>query len=218
MVSLKKYDLSGKELEEISVNDEMLNVPLKAQSLKDYVVALRNNKRQWSANTKRRSEVKATKKKPHPQKGTGRARQGAISAPHYKGGGSVFGPKPKFDQHVRINQKEKQAAIQYLLSEKIKGGNLHILQLGEMKEPKTKLASDFINKIGLTNKRILMVGDSSSDNKNSTAAFVMSLRNIPKTAFAPTSSISGADLMLGDELIVMDTVFEELMTFLRRDA
>ena len=96
--------------------------------IKDYIVALRANARQWSANTKTRSEVKHTTKKPHPQKGQGRARQGSLVSPQYRGGGRVFGPKPKFDQHVRINQKERKAAIRFFLAEKLKENRVWLIE------------------------------------------------------------------------------------------
>src|SRR4029079_6416271 len=102
--------------------------------VKDYIIALRANARQWSANTKGRSEVSHSTKKPHPQKGGGRARQGSLVAPQYKGGGRVFAPKPKFEQHVRINRKERQAAIRFLISEKWKANKLHIVDSFELNE------------------------------------------------------------------------------------
>src|ERR1700728_4248990 len=112
--------------------------------IKDYIVALRENARQWSANTKGRSEVNHTTKKPHPQKGGGRARQGMLSAPQYKGGGRVFGPRPKFDQHVRINKKERKAAIRFLLGEKIRNHKIHIIETTEMDAPKTSTIANFV--------------------------------------------------------------------------
>ena len=92
---------------------------------------------------KSRSEVNHTTKKPHPQKGGGRARQGSLAAPQYKGGGRVFGPKPKFDQHVRINKKERKAAIRFLIGEKIRENKLHIIEHTEMDAPKTKTIANF---------------------------------------------------------------------------
>src|SRR5208282_3594426 len=106
--------------------------------IKDYTVAIRNNARQWSASTKGRKEINRTGKKPHPQKGQGRSRQGCLAAPQYKGGGIVFGPKPKFDQHVRINKKERRAAIRFFLAEKIKANQVHVLKNETMKKPQTK--------------------------------------------------------------------------------
>lgn len=99
MATLKKYDISGKEIGEVSIEDNVLEYKGNPQMIKDYLVAVRNNARQWSANTKGRKEVNRTGKKPHQQKGLGRARQGCFAAPQYRGGGIVFGPKPKFDVH-----------------------------------------------------------------------------------------------------------------------
>src|SRR6188508_895850 len=112
--------------------------------IKDYIVALRANARQWSANTKTRSQVKHTTKKPHPQKGQGRARQGSLVAPQYRGGGRVFGPKPKFDQHVKVNQKERKAAIRFLIAEKLKENRVWLIENTEMDAPKTKMIAGFL--------------------------------------------------------------------------
>src|SRR3989344_140823 len=117
MATLKKYDMAGKEVGTVQIDDALLDVSAHSQSMKDYIVAIRNNARQWSANTKRRSEVNHTGRKPHPQKGQGRARQGDLAAPQYKGGAVVWGPRPK-DIHTRINKKERRAAIRYLMAEK----------------------------------------------------------------------------------------------------
>ena len=111
MATLKKYDLQGKEVGKVDLDDALLKAGTHPQSIKDYIVAIRKNARQWSASTKVRKEVSHTGRKPHPQEGQGRSRQGDLAAPQYKGGGIVFGPKPKFNMHVRINRKERRAAI-----------------------------------------------------------------------------------------------------------
>ena len=146
MATLKKYDLTGKETGTVQVDDSLLEVKAHPQSVKDYLVAIRNNARQWSASTKTRAEINRTGKKPHPQKGGGRSRQGDLAAPHYKGGGIVFGPRPKFDLHVRINKKERHAAIAALIAEKIKTHRIHVLQKDAMKAPKTKTVAAFLDK------------------------------------------------------------------------
>ena len=115
MAKIKTFDLNAKELEEINIDDKYLQTAANSQMIKDYLVAIRKNARQHSANTKGRKEVACTGAKPHRQKGLGRARQGSLAAPQYKGGGIVFGPKPKFNQHVRINKKERRLAIKFLL-------------------------------------------------------------------------------------------------------
>ena len=127
MATLKKYDLAGQEIGSIQIDDALLKGKAHPQSVKDYLVAIRNNARQWSACTKTRAEINRTGKKPHPQKGGGRSRQGDLAAPQYKGGGIVFGPRPKFDVHVRINKKERRAAIAALIAQKIKANPVHFL-------------------------------------------------------------------------------------------
>ena len=141
MTTLKKHDFTGKEVGGIEVQNGHLSSEVKMQLVKDYIVAIRRNKRQWNANTKVRNEIKCSTKKPHPQKGTGRARQGTIIAPQYRGGATVFGPRTKYDQHVRINQKERRAAIQHLLNQRILSGDVVVLKLSSLEQPKTKLVS-----------------------------------------------------------------------------
>jgi len=87
VTSLRKYDVTGKVLGQVDVQEELLEWVANSQMIKDYIVALRANKRQWSANTKNKSEVNHSGLKPHPQKGTGKARQGSLASPQYKGGG-----------------------------------------------------------------------------------------------------------------------------------
>ena len=157
MATAKKYDLSGKKLDDVSFTDDLLTIDANSQMIKDYLVALRENARQWSANTKGRKEVKCTGKKPFKQKGTGKARQGYLAAPHFRGGGVVFGPKPKFDQHVKTNKKAKQKAIRYFIADKIKNNHLYVLKTSELKEPKTKKVALFFNKLKIEGKRILFL-------------------------------------------------------------
>ncbi len=222
MATLKKYDLTGKEVGKHEIDDSVLHVKSNMQMIKNYLVAIRNNARQWSANTKTRAEVNKTKKKPHAQKGTGRARQGSLAAPHFKGGGVAFGPKPKFDQHVRINRKERRLAIKTLICEKIQEGSLMILKLPTMKEPKTKLVSDFLNKLEINNKSVLFLGESQVSQKaeKTTAEknkFVLSMRNIPKTDFASISHLNGYDLVKSKTIVVLEPAFDQMVTLISGD-
>ncbi len=93
MVTLKKFNLSGSELGTCELAPEIVEASADSQSIKDYIVALRENQRQWNASVKRRSEVSHSTQKPHPQKGTGRARQGSLASTQYKGGGKTNGSK-----------------------------------------------------------------------------------------------------------------------------
>jgi large subunit ribosomal protein L4 len=214
--SCKKYDFSGSEtgVVEIEYGDEPA---VNSQLIKDYIVALRANARQWSANTKGRHESNHSGAKPHPQKGTGKARQGFLGAPQYKGGGRVHSPKPKFDQHVRINKKERQAAIRSLLVQKIKSNDLIVLD-GNMdahfEKPKTKAVSQFLQGLDVDGKRVVYLF---ADEVITPAFwnFRLSMRNIPKVASMRLQNINGYDVLVNNKLVVMASALEELKRILR---
>jgi large subunit ribosomal protein L4 len=215
MATLKKFDLHGKEVGTVQIDDALLEGGALPQSIKDYIVALRNNARQWSASTKIRKEINRTGRKPHPQKGQGRSRQGDLAAPQYKGGGIVFGPRPKFDIHVRINKKERRAAIRTLLAEKIKGGCVHILQKGDMKHPKTKAMADFFGHIEKAEKRVLVLGESNREEMgNPHENLFKSVRNIPKKEYALVPQVNGYELARCHTLVVLDSALDEFLTIL----
>ncbi|MBF8263660.1 MAG: ribosomal protein [Parachlamydiales bacterium] len=209
MAIVKKFDLSGKEIGTVQINDDLLDLSAHPQMVKDYIVAIRNNARQWSANTKGRKEVNRTGKKPHPQKGQGRSRQGCLAAPQYKGGGIVFGPKPKFDQHVRINKRERQAVIRFLLAEKIKANQLHVLKSEKMAKPKTKIVVDFLKAVNLIDHRVLFL-----DTAEKQEELYLSLRNLPKKEYSFLFNINGYNLALCRDVVIMDSALDQLLTIL----
>jgi len=224
VANIKKFDLTGKEKGQITVKDEVLERGANSQMIKDYIVALRANARQWSAHTKSRSEVAHSGQKPHPQKGTGRARQGYLGAPQYKGGGRVGGPRAKFDQHVSINRKEKRAAIRFLLAEKIQSENLIILEDEAFKAPKTKKIADFLKGRELFGKKVLVIADlaapkgkRSAKKKTETKKddnFLKSLRNIPRAAYIVLDNVSGYDILAHRNIILMEPAVDKLMKIL----
>jgi len=212
MATLKKYDISGKEMGSIQIDDEKLQVSAHSQSIKDYIVAIRNNARQWSANTKRRGEVNHTGRKPHPQKGQGRSRQGDLAAPHYKGGGVVWGPRPK-DIHTRINKKERRAAIGFLIAEKVKADCVRILH-GTMNEPKTKVMAKFFDALSVRSRRILFLGSPSQKDVPAQDYIAKSMRNIPKHEFLPVSQVNGYVLARSQEIVILESALEEFISML----
>ncbi|MCH9627614.1 MAG: 50S ribosomal protein L4 [Chlamydiales bacterium] len=230
MSTLKKYSLSGEEIGDVAVDAAFLDVDASRQMIKDYIVALRANIRQWSANTKGRSEVSHSKKKPFRQKGTGNARQGSLASPQFRGGGIVFGPKPKFNQHTRINQKERQLASHQLLAEKIKSSQVYVLEdsaFASLERPSTKTVAAFLKKHNLLGRRVLFVGEGEyhevevegCKRKVSVAskkheAFKKSVRNLPKTAFAIAQNVNGYDLAASYGIVFSESAFEELKSLL----
>lgn len=226
MTTLKKYNLEGKVTGSVKLDKSLMEKRAHSQMVKDYIVALRANARQWSANTKGRSEVVHTTKKPHRQKGTGRARQGSLVAPQFRGGGRVHGPKPKFDQNIRINKKEKRAVIHAMIAEKISNNNIIILEDVKLDAPKTKTLSNFLKSTGI-GKRVLFLGEGSyvelenGDKKLSVSIksekhlhLAKSIRNIPKTQFSLAKNINGYDLMLADGIVMTEGALEELKEWL----
>lgn len=224
--TVKKYNIAGEELGNVTVSDSILEAEANGQMIKDYITALRANARQWSANTKGRSEVNHTTKKPHPQKGTGRARQGMLSAPQYKGGGRVHGPKPKFDQHVKVNKKQRRAAIRYLISEKLRNSRLHVIENTEMESPKTKTIAEFLKRHNL-GKRVLFLGEGNYLNINDEFGsmrfsmpsekhgnFVKSLRNLPKVEFSLAANINGYDVAVAHDIVLTEAALQELNQWL----
>jgi len=227
VATLKKYNIKGQETGQVTVDERLANAAANGQMIKDYIVALRANARQWSANTKTRSEVNHSTKKPHPQKGGGRARQGMLSAPQYKGGGRVFGPRPKFDQHVRINKKERKAAIRCLLAEKIAENRLHVITETHFKEPKTKVMADFLSAAGLSGNRVMFLGEAhyaevktEGETKRVTIRqdkhdnFIKSVRNIPRVSFSLATNISGYDVLVAKDIVVTESALNELVEWL----
>lgn len=223
VVTLKKYNLDGKEVGHLKVDAALAEAEANGQMVKDYIIAIRENARQWSANTKTRAEVNHTTKKPHPQKGGGRSRQGMLSAPQYKGGGRVFGPKPKFDQHVRINKKERLAAIRFLIGDKIRNNKVHIIESTEMDAPATKSIKSFLKACGIEKGRTLFLAEGNyaefKDGHEKKAVsvkcekhdnFILSMRNIPKTEFLLAKNINGYDIMVAHELVMTESAFKEL--------
>lgn len=227
MTKLKIYNLEGNSVDEMAIGDFwMKNLEANPQMIKDYLVALRANARQWSASTKTRGEMRHTTKKPHPQKGQGRARQGSLVSPQYRGGGRVGGPRPKFDQHVKINQKQRRAVILHLLGEKFRNGKVTLIDRTEMREPKTKTVVNFLKKQELGG-RILFVGEGAfeqietegkvervSVHTSAHDPFLLSIRNLQKTEFRLCTNLSGYDVILAHHLIVTREGLEQLKQWL----
>lgn len=226
MSTLMKYDLNGKKIGDVQVSDKLAMAEANGQMIKDYIVALRANARQWSANTKGRSEVNHTTKKPHPQKGGGRARQGCLVSPQYRGGGRVFAPKPKFDQHVKINKKERQAAIRFLLAEKLRDNRIHVVSDFSLETPSTKSVAAFMKSKDLKG-RVLFLGEGhyielqTDDYKEKLSissdahdTFIKSMRNIPKASFLLARNVSGYDVLVAHHIVVTADAWDEINQWL----
>jgi large subunit ribosomal protein L4 len=152
------YDLKGKVVDSINLPKEVfgakINNHLMAQAVRVYLA----NQRRGTVKTKSRGEVNKTTKKVYRQKGTGRARHGAMSAPIYVGGGVAFGPRP-VDYSMTLPQKMRKAALFSALSTKLKNGEIKVVTGFEKIEPKTKLVAQAIKNLDLEskNKKLVLV-------------------------------------------------------------
>lgn len=231
LATLHKYDIQGHEVGSVELPLEELLGAANPQMVKDVIIALRHNARQWSANTKRRSEVIATGRKPRPQKGSGNARQGCIAATQYRGGGRPFGPKPKFDQHVRINKRERQAVVRQLLGEKIESAQVHVLVMEDLQSPKTRTMAQWLKARGLCNKRVLFLTEGLAlrlNTEEGEVAFDLpghpypnvaaSLRNLQKVQFGLFQNVNAYDLLLAGDVVITEEVLEALLLALKGEG
>src|SRR5262245_63013228 len=139
-MKLSIKDLNGQESGEVELNWPLVEGGHGTQAVHDTIVAYRANQRLGTACTKTMGEVSGTGKKPWRQKGTGRARAGSFQSPLWRGGGVVFGPKPR-DFGKKVNAKTKQLALRKALSERLKAGDVVVVDDLKVSSPKTK---DFV--------------------------------------------------------------------------
>ena len=186
-MKINVIDKSGKKVEELEVSKEVFGAERNEVLIHEVAVALNNNQRQGTKSTLLMSEVRGHKKKPYRQKGTGNARQGTTKGPQFTGGGVVFAPKPR-DFSTKINQKKKSAAFVSAISAKLADAELLVIKDLKLKESKTKLVANLIEKLKLDNKSVMFVNPYDVD-------FIRAVQNIPHT-----------EVTTGEQLSVMDIV------------
>ena len=161
MPKLNVLNINGQNVGEIELVDSIFNVEVNEHVLYEVVKNQLANKRQGTQSAKTRAEVRGGGRKPWKQKGTGRARQGSIRAPHMVGGGVTFGPQPKSFEK-KVNKKVRRLALISALSEKVKEGNLVVID-GAFDAPRTKKAVTLINALEATKKQLFVVNDLTVD-------------------------------------------------------
>ena len=178
MPTVQVINTSGKKIKEVKAPDEIYSVPVKDHLIYEAVINYRANQRQGTASTKTRGEARGGGRKPWRQKGTGRARAGSIRSPIWKGGGTTFGPRPR-DYSYNMPRKAKKNALKSVLSKKLAEKFLLVVDVLELKEPKTKEAAALIKALNVESALFV----DSFENKN----LFLSVRNIPKVKAVDTS-------------------------------
>ncbi|HXI20135.1 MAG TPA: 50S ribosomal protein L4, partial [Gemmatimonadales bacterium] len=171
--------------------DGTVNTPV----LHDAVTVFRANQRQGTAATKTRSFVSGGNQKPWKQKGTGRARQGSIRAPHWPGGGTVFGPSPR-DYRLALPRKVKQLARKSALNARAADGQLYVVERFEQQSPRTRELVALLEALGIAERKVLLLTHGLSQ------ALYLSGRNLPRVEVLPYADASAYDILWADVVVV----------------
>jgi large subunit ribosomal protein L4 len=193
MANVKVYNIEGKEVGTLELNDAIFGVEINDHLVHQAVVLQLANKRQGTQSAKTRAEVSGGGRKPWRQKGTGHARQGSTRSPQWKGGGVVFAPKPR-DYSFKMNKKEKALAIKSALTSRVNEAKFFVLDDLSFGEIKTKNMKAVLDSLKLQ-KALVVIGE-----KN--ANVQLSARNLPKVRTVVSNSINVYDILKYDTLVL----------------
>ena len=193
MATVSVYNIEGKEVDKLELNDSVFGVEINEHLVHMAVVSQLANNRQGTQSAKTRSEVRGGGRKPWRQKGTGHARQGSTRSPQWTGGGVVFAPKPR-DYSFKLNKKEKRLALKSALSSRVAENKIVVLDELQLDEIKTKKFQGILDNLKV--KKALVVLGEKNDN------VALSARNIPTVKTAYTNTINVYDILKYDTLVV----------------
>ena len=193
MANVAVYNMEGNEVGTMELNDAVFGVEVNEHLVHLAVVNRLANMRQGTQKAKTRSEVSGGGRKPWRQKGTGHARQGSTRAPQWTGGGVVFAPTPR-DYSLKMNKKERRAALKSVLTSKVQENKLIVLEDLKLDEIKTKAMQNVLNNLNVSKAMVVL-----ADNDQNV---VMSARNIPDVITALPSTINVYDMLKYNTLIL----------------
>ncbi len=197
------YNQLGEKVGDITLPKEIFGVELNHDLVHQVFISQTGNKRQVSAHTKFRNEVRGSGRKPWAQKGTGRARVGSVRSPIWRGGGVVGGPRNDKVYEREIPKKMRRKALFMVLSEKVRNNLLIILDKMEIEKPKTKIMVDMIKKFPAGKASRLVVGSNN---------IFMAARNIPKTGVSEARNLNLVDLLNYKYLLISKDGIKEIET------
>ena len=193
MAKVAVYNMEGKEVDKIELNDSIFGVEVNEHLVHMAVLQQLANNRQGTQKAKTRSEVRGGGRKPWRQKGTGHARQGSTRAPQWTGGGVVFAPTPR-DYSFKLNKKEKRAALKSALTSRVNENKLVVVDELKMDEIKTKKFVEVLNNLKVE-KALVVLNDM---DKN----VIASASNIPTVKTAQTNELNVFDVLKYDTVVV----------------
>ena len=201
MANVSVYNMEGKEVGTIELNDAVFGVTVNEHLVHMAVVQQLANNRQGTQKAKTRSEVSGGGRKPWRQKGTGHARQGSTRAPQWTGGGVVFAPTPR-DYTIKLNKKERRLALKSVLTAKVQENKFIVLDELKLDEIKTKKFQAVLDNLNV-NKAMVVLNE---NDKN----VVMSAKNIPNVITAQTNTINVYDILKYNTMIVTKAAVETI--------
>jgi len=193
MANVAVYNMEGKEVDKIELNDSIFGVEINEHLVHMAVLQQLANKRQGTQKAKTRSEVRGGGRKPWRQKGTGHARQGSTRSPQWTGGGVVFAPTPR-DYSFKLNKKEKRAALKSALTSRVVENKFVVLDELKMDEIKTKKFVEVLKNLNVE-KAIVVLND--MDEK-----VIASAANIPTVKTSQTNELNVFDVLKYDTVVV----------------
>ena len=202
-------DAQGKSQGELEVKFPLIEDGKGTQAVHDTVVAYQAAQRMGTACTKTMGEVAGSGQKPWRQKGTGRARAGSFASPLWRGGGVVFGPKPR-DFGKKVSRKTRQLALRKAISERLRAGDVVLVEDLKLESPKTKEFKGLLSALELKGSALIVA---QGTDKNLTLAS----RNIPNVSLATSDSLNTYDVLRPDKLLFTRGAFEQLESRLAKD-
>lgn len=202
MPKVTLFNQAGSQVGELELNDSIFGIEPNNHVLFEAVVAQRASLRQGTHKTKIRSEVAGGGRKPWRQKGTGRARQGSIRSPQWRGGGTVFGPVPR-SYSYKMPKKVRRLAIKSALSSKVVEENILVLESLAFETPKTKEFKGFLKGLAVDSKALIVTADLDEN-------VALSARNIPGVTVVTADGINVLDVLGHDKLIMTKAAVEKV--------
>ncbi len=194
MANVSVYNMEGKEVGKIDLNDAIFGVEVTEHLVHMAVLQQLADKRQGTQKAKTRSEVSGGGRKPWRQKGTGHARQGSIRAHQWKGGGVVFAPVPRY-YSFKMNNKEKRAALKSALTDKVQTNNIVVVDELKFDEIKTKKFAEVMNNLKATRKALVVLADNDQN-------VVLSARNLAEANTTLTNTLNVYDIVNARTLVL----------------
>ena len=202
-------NIEGKDQGELEVKFPLLEGGKGTQAVHDVITAYHAAQRSGTANTKNVGEVAGTNKKPWRQKGTGRARAGSFQSPLWRGGGVVFGPRPR-DFSKKVSKNTRALALRKALSERLKAGDVVVVDQLKLASPKTKEIAGVISALDLKGSTLIVA---SGEDRN----LLLASRNLPDVALTTSDSLNTYDLLRPDKLVFTRDAFEKVEARLAKE-